>query len=122
MRICRVKATQYILEMQHDAVSGLLLQNAIRDGFTADDVEELEVDDAGYAAAKLEDPYEIAKEATIAAQREARRVKIQDFADNIPSWNAVDTAITNITNLADAKVFIKKLSRVVYWLARNQQD
>lgn len=40
--------------------------------------------------------------------------------DNLPSWSAVSTAVDNIANLADAKVFLKKLSRVVYWLAKNQ--
>jgi hypothetical protein len=45
--------------------------------------------------------------------------KNQAFIDNLPSWSAVDTAVTNIANLTDAKAFIRKLARVVYWLARN---
>lgn len=58
---------------------------------------------------------QIAEEARIAA-------KTQDFLDNIPSWAGVSTAVDNIANLADAKVFIKKLARIVYWLARDKQE
>uniref|UniRef100_A0A6M3IUZ8 Uncharacterized protein n=1 Tax=viral metagenome TaxID=1070528 RepID=A0A6M3IUZ8_9ZZZZ len=42
--------------------------------------------------------------------------------DNLPSWAVVENAISNIANLVDAKVFILKLARVVYWLAKNQKD
>jgi hypothetical protein len=48
--------------------------------------------------------------------------KNQDFITNLPSWVQVSTAVDNIANLADAKVFIKKLTRVVYWLAKNTSD
>lgn len=57
----------------------------------------------------------LAEEARIAA-------KAQAILDNLPSWAAVDAAVTNIANLADAKAFIRKLARVVYWLAKNQAD
>jgi hypothetical protein len=40
---------------------------------------------------------------------------------NLPTWTQVSTAVDAITNLAEAKVFIKKLSRVVYWLAKNSE-
>jgi hypothetical protein len=42
--------------------------------------------------------------------------------NNLPSWAQVDQAIVNITDLAGAKAFLRKLSRVVYWLARNRAD
>ena len=45
-----------------------------------------------------------------------------DISANLPSWVQVSTAVDNIANLADAKAFIKKLSRVVYWLAKNTSD
>ncbi len=48
--------------------------------------------------------------------------KTQAFIDNLPSWDAVNTAVTNISNLADAKAFIRKLARIVYWIARDRQD
>ncbi len=41
--------------------------------------------------------------------------------DNLPEWNTVGNAIDNISNLNEAKVFIRKLARVVYWLAKNEE-
>ena len=41
---------------------------------------------------------------------------------NLPSWAQVKTAVDNISNLAEAKAFLKKLSRVVYWLAKNSEE
>jgi hypothetical protein len=48
--------------------------------------------------------------------------KTQAIIDNLPSWSQVDAAVTAIANLAEAKTFIRKLSRVVYWLAKNSAD
>jgi hypothetical protein len=61
-------------------------------------------------------------EAAIAAEAARVAAKAQDFADDIPSWAQVSTAVDGISNLADAKAYIKKLSRVVYWLAKDKQD
>lgn len=44
-----------------------------------------------------------------------------DINMNLPSWSQVDTAITNIANLTDTKAIIRKLARVVYWLAKNTE-
>ena len=49
---------------------------------------------------------------------EAKRTAIND---NLPSWSQVETACDNISSLAEAKAFLKKLSRVVYWLAKNSE-
>lgn len=38
----------------------------------------------------------------------------------LPSWNTVQTAVNNIANLTDAKAFILKLAKVVYWLAKRK--
>ena len=46
----------------------------------------------------------------------------QDIDNSLPSWSQVETACNNIANLAEAKAFLKKLSRVVYWIAKNRQD
>jgi len=54
--------------------------------------------------------------AAIAAARKA------DLVSNLPSWSQVSTAVDNIGNLADAKAFLKKLSRVVYWLAKDSGE
>ena len=57
------------------------------------------------------------------AAAEAERLqRIQDMIDNLPSWAAVETNITNITDLAGAKAFLIKLARVVYWLAKSTKD
>ena len=53
---------------------------------------------------------------------EAQAEKAQDFIANLPSWSQVQTAISNIGNMAEAKQFLLKLSRVVYWLAKNSKD
>ena len=66
----------------------------------------------------MKDAYEAAK----AAREAARAAKAQAFLDNLPSWAAVETAVDNIANLVDAKDFIKKLARVLYWLACDRQD
>lgn len=43
------------------------------------------------------------------------------IVDNLPSWTAVANAVDNIGSLADAKAYLKKLSRVVYWIAKNTE-
>ena len=60
--------------------------------------------------------------ATKAARQAIIDAKAQALLDNIPSWAQVDAAVTNIANLADAKAFIRKLARVVYWLAKDRED
>ena len=47
--------------------------------------------------------------------------KASGIADNLPSWQAVSNAVDAISSLAEAKAFLKKLSRVVYWLARDSE-
>ena len=121
MRICVRKSDKRIIEMQSDATEGTLIRNAISGGYSEADIEERAVDEAGYEAAKAQDPVEIAARAAQTAQEAAQEAKAQAFLDNLPSWAAVSSAVDNIANLADAKAFIKKLARVVYWLARGTQ-
>lgn len=45
--------------------------------------------------------------------------RIQEIIDNLPSWKQVSNYVDKIGNLAEAKGFLKKLARVVYWLAKN---
>ncbi len=52
----------------------------------------------------------------------AQAAKAQAFLDNLPSWTAVSNAVDNIGNLAEAKVFLKKMARVIYWLVKNSED
>ena len=56
------------------------------------------------------------------AQEALQAAKQRALVDNLPSWTQVDTAINNIANLADAKAFIKKLTRVVYLDLKNSVD
>ena len=48
--------------------------------------------------------------------------RVQELIENLPTWLRVSNAVDNISNLAGAKVFLKKLARVVYWLAKNTAD
>ena len=122
MRICIHKATNHILEMQSHATEGTLVGNAVNAGYKPEDIEEREVDEAGYEVAKAVDPQWIAEQQAIADKAAAQAAKVQAFLDNLPSWDQVETAVDNIANLTDAKAFIKKLARVTYWLAREQQE
>lgn len=50
------------------------------------------------------------------AQKEA------DLNANMPSWAQVQDTINNISSLEDAKAYLLKLSRIVYWNTRNTPD
>lgn len=85
MKICVQKSTSRILEMQSAAPEGLLISNAVSQGYKAEDVEELEVDAVGYMTALSKDPVEIALRAAvikkaqdILAAKEAVSNSIQD--------------------------------------------
>jgi hypothetical protein len=56
-----------------------------------------------------------------AALEAANLAMDQAISTNLPSWSAVDGAVTAISNLAEAKTFIRKLARVVYWLAKKTE-
>lgn len=43
-----------------------------------------------------------------------RKAKAEAIITNLPAWATVETAIDNIGSLADAKSFIKKLTRACY--------
>jgi hypothetical protein len=45
--------------------------------------------------------------------------KEKDIVDNLPSWQAVSDAIDAATTIAQMKVIVKKIARVLYWTARN---
>ena len=58
---------------------------------------------------------------TLKDMADSMAAKATAIYDNMPSWAQVSTACDNISTLAEAKVFLKKLSRVVYWLAKNSE-
>ena len=114
MRICLVKATQKLLEAQSLAAEGTLLQNAVNAGYNISDIEEKVVTDAEFATL-LMTPDVIAAEA-------AQAQKAADIVDSLPTWQQVSNAIDEVSTIAGLKVVVKKLARVVYWLAKNKVD
>ena len=60
-----------------------------------------------------------AEAAVIAAQQASDLAKAQALIDNLPSWQQVSDAIDAATTVAALKVIVKKVARVVYWLAKN---
>ena len=122
MRICVHKATKRILEMQSDATLGTLILNAVNAGYLPEDIDEREVTSEEYESAKLDDPVEIAAKQTQQAKALEQEKKIQAILDNLPSWAAVQSSVQGISNLAEAKSVILKLSRIVYWLAKDQEN
>lgn len=94
MKICRVKATKRIIEMQGAPTPGLLTKNALGAfGLTPDKVEELEVTPVGYEAAKAEDPVEIALKAQIAADAKAKedaKVMVNQLEADVPKAKDID--------------------------------
>lgn len=105
MRICRVKATKRIIEMQSDPTPGLLIQNAlVAFGLKPDDVEELEVTPAEYEAAKAEDPIYISANQAVEAQAQAKAEaagKIAALADEIPKAASIANLKVILLELVD---------------------
>jgi len=48
--------------------------------------------------------------------------KAQEIIDRLPDWTTVKSTVNNISNLAEAKAYLLKLSRVVYWLAKGKPE
>jgi len=55
------------------------------------------------------------KQAKLDVQQKAR-----DFLNNLPDWTTVESTVNNISNLAEARAYLLKLSQVVYWLAKGR--
>jgi hypothetical protein len=53
---------------------------------------------------------------------EQERAKFQAIETNLPSWSQVETYLDGVSNLTEAKAALKKIARVVYWLAKNKGD
>lgn len=119
MRICIVKATKRVIEMQSHATEGTLISNALNAGYTADQIEERVVDMAGYASALAEDPVWSAEQAAQQAQTDFESTKLKEIASNLPAWQQVYDAIDGVSTIAGLKVVLKKIARIVYLLAKN---
>lgn len=121
MRICVEKATNRIIEMHSAAVEGTLIQNALNAGYTIDQIEEREVTPLEYAEARMLDPVYIARQQSLQEQKLAEEQKLQNIVSNLPSWQEVSDAIDGVSTIAGLKVVVKKLARVVYWMAKNTE-
>lgn len=58
----------------------------------------------------------------IAAEEARIAAKAQAIIDNLLSWQQVSDAIDGATTIAAIKVIIKKMARIVYWLAKDRAD
>lgn len=115
MVICVQKSTNKFLEAQSKPAAGTLIENMVRAGYDRSDLEEKVISASEFAALMSVLPEVRAKN-----EKEAKRK--QDFIDALPSWQQVADAIDGVTTIAGLKVVVKKLARVVYWLARNKVD
>ena len=129
-RICILKATKKILEMQSggDDKADLmemrlntLKQNAINAGHAEAGIEVKWVTDAEYEAAKAEYPNEVAAQAAQAAKAAEQAAKAQAIIDNLPSWVEIEATINEFAIPANVKAFLIKQARVVYILAKNSE-
>lgn len=48
--------------------------------------------------------------------------RLMDIDDNLPSWATVNDEISSISNMEDAKAVLRKIARVVYWMAKNSDS
>ena len=65
-----------------------------------------------------------AADAAAAADAEEARLqqKAQEILDNLQAWKEIAAAIDGVSTIAGLKVVVKKMARVLYWLARDRAD
>ena len=129
-RLCIHKATKKIIEMQSggddrpdlmESRLNTLKLNALNARYNEADIEVKWVTDAEYAEAIEQDPVTIANKQKEQSEQARIAAKAEAILTNLPTWAQVSTAVDNISSLAEAKVFIKKLARIVYWLAKDKE-
>ena len=105
------------LEQHRQNNLNIMIQNAVNCGANAEEVEAKFVTEEEYSViyAEATRPEREAREAIITA-------RAQDIASALPTWAQAEAAIDGVSNLAEAKAILKKLARVVYWLAKNAED
>lgn len=114
MRICIVKATKRILEMQSAATAGTLIRNAVNGGYAPEEIEEREVDEAGYIAALAEDPVEIAAAAERVEQAAAKAIIETAISTALPTWATVKAGISNAFPDVKQNAFMTALCKAIY--------
>lgn len=115
MIICVRKSNGAFLEAQSKPTAGTLINNMVRAGYSEEDLEEKEVTEAEFQAIIAALPENITAKAA-AVQHQL------DIVDSLPSWKQVSDAIEAATTIAALKAIVKKMARVVYWLAKNKVD
>lgn len=101
MRICIQKSTNRVLEMQSGATEGTLLKNALNQGYKENDLEELDVDDKGYAAALAKDPVYI-------AQQKAKQDKKSEIESDIDAADSVEKLKAVLKMMVEENYFSAK--------------
>lgn len=98
-----------------------LIDNAVRQGYAAEEVEAKFIPDADLLALieASKTPEQIAKEQ---AREAAVTAKAQALADYLPAWATVEAAVINAFPDAKQQAFILKLARVVYLDMKNSAD
>ena len=56
------------------------------------------------------------------ADADLEAAKLQLIQDNLPSWSQVETIVDNISTLAEAKAFLKKLARINYLFIKERTE
>lgn len=120
-RICIQISTGKLLEFQEgDAALGTLTQNAKNAGYKVSEIEEK------YTENNYRTEYSLRESAEQVLSREKKEADVlqkgKDINDNLPTWSGVSMAIDNATTITELKIIIKKMARVVYWLAKNDLD
>lgn len=62
---------------------------------------------------------EAAQRAAIGQKKTEKSLVIEA---NLRDWVTVESTVDSISDLAGSKAFLKKLARVVYWLAKNKAE
>lgn len=57
-----------------------------------------------------------------AAQLAVQAAKVQAIIDNLPSWAAVSAAIDAATTVLKLQAIVKKMARVIYWIAKSTES
>ncbi len=116
MRICIRKSDKRVIGMMNPSCpEGQLIRNAASDfGLTPDEVEEREVDQAGYEASLAEDPVEIAAKQAAIDKAAAQAAKIIAISD-------AKAAIASLVPAVDKATDIEGLKKVVLDLIKNVQ-
>jgi hypothetical protein len=113
-----VKETNKIIGLQYSSAEGKLIQDAISKGYKSGDIEEKYISDNDFRKIKSSIPINVITKAAIVS----REIKNKTINGNLPSWAEVEKGIDNAKTIQDLQKIIKKMARVIYWLAKDKED